>query len=129
MSSTVIDYYNRQHRRDGFHVHRSRRRIMLVPIAFYMQRMSCLEEPINVLINLVVTSGIIDSWARALHTPLTAGRHEDDQLEPQKLNMHQLLGTFWICAFMLSVAKLVFLMELIGRRVPLIGGIFEYLLQ
>lgn len=130
MSSTVIDYYNRRHYRQGLHVERSKKRIMLIPIVLYLQQMSCLEEPINVLINRLVSSGIIEFWASSLHTPLgRGGRHEDDQREPQQMNMHQLLGTFWVCACMLAVATLVFVAELISQRVEVIRGVFEYLLD
>lgn len=127
MSSTVIDYYNRQNYRQGFRVERSKTRIMLVPIVFYLQPLSCIEEPINELINWMVSSGIIEYWASTLHTPLGYGGHEDEQHEPQRMNMHQLLGTFWICAGMLGMAGLVFFAELLSQRVAMIRGIFEYI--
>lgn len=129
MSSTVIDYYNRQHYRQELHVERSKFRIMLIPIVFYLQRMSCIEEPFNELINCLVESGIIDYWASTLHTPLGHGRHEGEQREPQRLNMHQLLGTFWVCAVMLFVSALVFGAELLSRRLTVVRDVFEYLIH
>lgn len=90
-----------------------------------MPKESCLEQEFNNQILALTGGGFLESWALRFIDRDHMKEHKDN--EPTQLNMSQLSGGYILLVIGLSIASLVFLMELISYRINSLRIFMNYL--
>ena len=94
-------------------------------LVIYMPKESCLEQEFNNQILALTGGGFLESWALRFIDRDHMKEHKDN--EPTQLNMSQLSGGYILLVIGLSIASLVFLMELISYRINSLRLFMNYL--
>lgn len=104
-------------------------RMFLLPFCIFFRKHSCLNAPITTLINRYTSSGLLDHWTSKYFQErfVKVKTNQVDSQQPQRLNMKQLIGGFIISSLLLVVAVLVFLVELMSKKIVFLRKIFTML--
>lgn len=101
--------------------------IMVLNNVFYLSKnSSILSDPIDRHIQLYQEAGLIDAWARR-HADRINVRNRLDKRHPRKLHIKNILGAVVISSIMTVLCVVVFFMELIASKVPIMKCIIDYL--
>lgn len=116
VSGIALSYHNRLDR-EGPKIPLPRERLMLITSAFYMPINSSLEMALNDPIQQMTSAGLIEHWLQEKVGLLgILHKNANTRTKPSILMLEQLLGAFWVCAILLAVSFVVFLLELILHR-------------
>lgn len=122
-----ISYYNMMHFKTTGVVSSTKDRLFLLPFCIFFRKHSCLNEPITKLINKYTNNGLLHHWtSQYFQTRFVKVNTEEfeDQPQPQRLSMKQLLGGFIISSILLVVALVVFVLEIISAKCGFLKKIF-----
>lgn len=122
-----ISYYNMKHFKTTGVVSSTKDRMFLLPFCIFFRKHSCLKEPITKLINKYTNSGLLEYWtSQYFQTSFVKVKTEEfeDQQQPQRLNIKQLLGGFIISSILLVVALVVFVFEVLSKKCVFLKKIF-----
>lgn len=122
-----ISYYNMKHFKTTGVVSSTKDRIFLLPFCIFFRKHSCLNEPITKLINKYTNSGLLEHWtSQYFQTRFVRVKAEDfEDHQPKRLNIKQLLGGFIIGSILLAVAFLVFILEVVSKKLKFLINIFR----
>jgi hypothetical protein len=96
-------------------------------IAMFFPKTSCLIQVFDTVIIDIVSSGLIDIWANNIVPPVYRRSHDvEGTKEPQKLTLYQLRGAYKLYGGAIGVSAIVFLLELLSKRVRLIRKLIDY---
>lgn len=101
--------------------------IMVLNNIFYVSKnSSILSDPFDRHIQLYQEAGLIEAWARRYAERIRV-RNRLDKRHPRKLHIKNLLGAVMIAGMMAVLCIIVFSMELLASRFPVLERIIDYL--
>lgn len=111
VSHIKANYYNMLHRNNSeARVTVTKQRLAMLPIVLYLRKHSCLTAPIDVYLQRILRSGLMEHWMNMYrdfeYTRFRMAR------TPQILTMAQIQGIFYICAGLYALALLVLAWEI-----------------
>uniref|UniRef100_A0A182W4C0 Ionotropic glutamate receptor L-glutamate and glycine-binding domain-containing protein n=1 Tax=Anopheles minimus TaxID=112268 RepID=A0A182W4C0_9DIPT len=126
----MVAYNNKLNRLQGAGelIQVARESITLFPITIYYPKKSFLTQLFDREVLHIVQSGLMDYWVRNYGDyDFEANRRAPQSTgEPHKLTLHHLEGAYQLLVGSHLLATMVFLLELVSLRSPMIRRVLEY---
>lgn len=108
----------------NFNVLKTKQYIKLTPICMCFRKHSCLLKTFNNNINALISGGLIDFWASKYRPrfPIKPGR-----TEPKPLSLDQISGIFKVCAYLMFLSVILFILELFSPDYESIKILIDFL--
>lgn len=137
--SDVLDVYLTPKLAAGFYntVHKnrtvllSRERIFIVPVVIYFRKHSCLAMSMDTQIQFYQVAGLLQKWLTNFYDErvlrMDAEQTGLERGEHRPLRLLQVSGAFQMCAYMLMLAVLILVAEMLAPRCWLVRVLLEAL--
>lgn len=126
-TAAFVSYFNKNNQNHP--VRPSREQIFLMPFCILFKKHSCLTKSVNKQINAYITSGLLQIWIRQYkelrYLNLKPEYHRSGN---RPLEMAQLEGTFTYCLCLLGFSCIVFMCEILSKKMYVFRGVIEFLI-
>jgi hypothetical protein len=121
-----VAYRNKMHPKDEI-LNTAAEKLFTFQISIFYPHSSCLIGVVDIYIMHFVSNGLIKHWADSIvPDAYHDSRYTVETKEPQKLTLFQLRGAYKVYGTALGVSFIVFLLELLSKRVRLIRKLMDF---
>jgi hypothetical protein len=126
ISHNNLDYLNIQNVGKYFY-RRSKEVMFFFHTCIYMHKPTPLREKVNEIILDAVSFGLVRQWVSIYSKRGYSRSANVDQKEPKPLNNSHLLGGYQIYLGGLSISIIVFILEVLSRKIKCLRMIFNFI--